>query len=237
MSVPQNLRHFHAFIRHRPCVLRVLQKTVFKRFLFCAVRPDCAFQKADQGIHDRHCGQFSAAQDVITDRDLFIDRCHDPLIHAFIMPADKDQIRLIHKLARFFLIIDLSARRKSDHSAFRCPALLQRTEYRLAPQDHACPSAVRAVIDMTEASVRKLLEIHNLKIDQLFLHRPGSQRVLQKTLKLIRKNCQHTYPHVFIIPAEHRMDRRSQKRIKPPAQGTGGGFGQGSAEERIQPFR
>ena len=122
-----------------------------------------------------------------------------PVRYGGFSPCAKKDIGMIIKSAGMALVIDGSARRKRNHSGSAGAACGEGTVNRLTPQDHSGSAAEGTVINMPEAAVRIFLQIDDFKIQQLFFNSPGSQRMPEKALKLIREDRKYTYPHAFII--------------------------------------
>ena len=177
------------------CVLRILQKTVVKGLLFCALPSDTARQKAHHRIAYGHGRDLSAGHDKVPQRDDLIRIVEYSGVKAFIMTADQHQVILPGKLPCFFLVERHSGRVQQNHMAVRFLCCPYGIHHRLTAENHSRSSAVGGIVNLPEAPVGKIPDIRNPEVQPSCCPGPADDRFSPEIPEEFRKHGENINSH------------------------------------------
>lgn len=160
----------------------ILKPSIGKRFFFQRLSfSQGSRNQSNDRIDENHGGWLSARQYVISDGDLpRVQTLGNAIVEPLIMSAEQSQPGDIRKFINQFLTEWFTLRRKNDFFAragtFRLEAL-QRRENRAAHQDHARPTAERAIIDRSVSIGSKIPKISARKLNDTRIRGPAHDAV------------------------------------------------------------
>src|ERR1700730_19433870 len=105
-------------------------------------------QQTHDRVYEHNGGDRAIWQNVITDRNLEIDKMLDhALVDAFVMTADDDEMRFFRQICRYGLIKASSSRRHQNDFRFWRSEILRGREDWFRFHHHPLPAAKRRVVN------------------------------------------------------------------------------------------
>ena len=198
MAGEQHIRHAHPLIDRRTGILRVFQQCIGEALLLRGlVAAQHAGDMARQAVDHHHRGQLAAGEHIIPDGNLLVDqRVNGPLIHALIMPAEKDEVFLLRQLFGALLGQHGPSGREQDAPGRK---ILHRrahaVENRLRGHDHARAAAVRIVVTAVMLVERIIPDVDRFYGQNAVVNGAAGDAGAEHRHKHLRKQRQDLNPH------------------------------------------
>ena len=192
----KDIGHVPASVLRGSRVLRILKKSVFKRFVdFGFRRTQRARQQTGHSIDNHHSRKISAGQDIISYRNIPVNQnLTNPFVNSFIVSANDNQVFLFRQFVSHFLGKRFAAGRCEQHfclfSFQRFHSLKQRFRF----HEHSGSAAIRLVVHRSVVVMREITQINGVYLHESLFRRSADDALAERSEEDRRKKSDDVKP-------------------------------------------